>query len=79
MWQSRQPCFPTRARSILRRNYILDAVIACMVTIDPDPCSNSWEIPNVPAARYSTTQDNGLVQLGVGRVVLNPQFRKGRF
>jgi len=31
--------------------YILDAVIVCMGAIDLDPCSNSREIPNVPAAR----------------------------
>ena len=42
--------------------YILDAVIACMGAIDLDPCSNSKEIPNVPAARHYTIRDNGLVQ-----------------
>ena len=46
--------------------YILDAVIACMSAIDLDPCSNSREIPNVPAARHYTAQDNGLVQPWVG-------------
>ena len=39
--------------------YILEAVIACMEAIDLDPCSNSREIPNVPAARHYTAQDNG--------------------
>lgn len=43
--------------------YILDAVIACMSAINLDPCSNSRERPNVPAARQYTSQDNGLVQL----------------
>jgi hypothetical protein len=42
--------------------YILDAVIAYMGAIDLDPCSNSKEIPNIPAARHYTIQDNGLVQ-----------------
>ena len=42
--------------------YILDAVLACMGAIDLDPCSNSREIPNVPAARHYTAQGNGLVQ-----------------
>jgi hypothetical protein len=42
--------------------YILDAVIACMGAIDLDPCSNSREISNVPAARHYTVEDNGLVQ-----------------
>jgi hypothetical protein len=54
--------------------YILDAVIACMGTIDLDPCSNSREIPNVPAARHYTAQDNGLLRPWVGRVFLNPPF-----
>jgi hypothetical protein len=30
--------------------YIPDAVIVCLSGIDLDPCSNSREIPNVPAA-----------------------------
>jgi hypothetical protein len=54
--------------------YILDAVISCMGVIDLDPCSNSREIPNVPAARHYTAQDNGLVQPWEGRVFLNPPF-----
>jgi hypothetical protein len=40
--------------------YIIDAVIACMGAINLDPCSNSREIPNVPAARHYTAQDNGI-------------------
>jgi len=55
-------------------HYILDAVIACMGAIDLDPCSNSREIPNVPAARHYTYEDNGLVQPWEGRVFLNPPF-----
>jgi hypothetical protein len=54
--------------------YILDAVIACMGAIDLDPCSNNREIPNVPAARHYSIQDNGLVQPWTGRVFLNPPF-----
>jgi hypothetical protein len=57
--------------------YILDAVIACMGAIDLDPCSNSEEIPNVPAARHYTTQDNGLVLPWAERVFLNPPFGPG--
>jgi hypothetical protein len=57
--------------------YILDAVIACMGAIDLDPASNSREIPNVPAARHYTAQDNGLIQPWVGRVFLNPPFGPG--
>jgi len=54
--------------------YILDAVIACLGAIDLDPASNSREIPNVPAARHYTAQDNGLVRPWEGRVFLNPPF-----
>jgi len=54
--------------------YILDAVISCMGAIDLDPASNSQEIPNVPAAKHYTAQDNGLVQPWDGRVYLNPPF-----
>jgi hypothetical protein len=57
--------------------YILDAVIACMGAIDLDPCSNSAEIPNVPAAKHYTIKDNGLVQPWEGRVFLNPPFGPG--
>ena len=57
--------------------YILDAVIACLGAIDLDPASNSREIPNVPAARHYTAQDNGLMQPWVGRVFLNPPFGPG--
>jgi len=57
--------------------YILDAVIACLGAIDLDPASNSQEIPNVPAARHYTAQDNGLVQSWDGRVFLNPPFGPG--
>ncbi len=57
--------------------YILDAVIACMGVIDLDPASNSRDIPNVPAEKHYTSQDNGLVQPWAGRVFLNPPFGPG--
>ena len=57
--------------------YILNAVIACMGAIDLDPCSNSREIPNVPAARHYSVEDNGLVQPWEGRIFLNPPFGPG--
>ena len=48
-----------------------------MGTIDLDPASNSQEIPNVPAARHYTAQDNGLLQPLDGRVFHNPPFGPG--
>jgi phage N-6-adenine-methyltransferase len=53
---------------------ILDAVIACLGTIDLDPCSNSHESPNVPAARHYTAADDGLSQLWHGKVFMNPPY-----
>jgi hypothetical protein len=41
--------------------YIIDTIIACIDAIDHDPASNSREIPNVPAARHYTVQDNEIV------------------
>ena len=57
--------------------YVLDAVIACMGAIDLNPCSNSREILDVPAARYYTAQDNGLLQPWAGRVFSQPSFWPG--
>ena len=48
-----------------------------MGAIDLDTASNSREMPNVPAARHYTSQDNGLVQPWEGRVFLNPPFGPG--
>ena len=48
-----------------------------MGAIDLDPASNSQEIPNVPAAKHYTAQDNGLAQPWAGRVFLNPPFGPG--
>jgi hypothetical protein len=49
-------------------------MVACMDEIDLDPCSNSVEIPNVPAARHYTIGNNGLVQPREGRIFINPPF-----
>ena len=54
--------------------YVLDAAIVCMGAIDLDPCSNSIGIPNVPAAKHYTAEDNGLLLPWMGRVFLNPPF-----
>jgi hypothetical protein len=48
-----------------------------MGAIDLDPCSNSRESPNVPAARHYTVQENGLEQPWEGKVFLNPPFGPG--
>ena len=59
------------------RPYILDAVIACMGTIVLDPASNRPEIPNVPAARHFTYQNNWLAHPLMECVFLNPPFGPG--
>ena len=53
---------------------IIDAAIACMGGIDLDPCSNSHETPNVPAATHYTRDDNGLAQVWRGCVYMNPPY-----
>jgi hypothetical protein len=44
---------------------------------DMDNVQESLDLPNVPAARHYTAQDNGLVQPWQGRVYLNPPFGPG--
>ncbi len=53
---------------------IIDAAIACMGGIDLDPCSNSKETPNVPAATHYTREDDGLSQEWRGCVYMNPPY-----
>ncbi len=42
--------------------------------IDLDPCSNSKEQPNIPAAHHFTEADDGLAQEWHGRVYMNPPY-----
>lgn len=53
---------------------IIDRTLQIMGTIDLDPCSNSHETPNVPAAHHFTINDNGLSQKWFGRVYMNPPY-----
>ena len=53
---------------------VIDATIKCMGAIDLDPCSNSHESPNVPAAAHFTAADDGLRQVWRGRVYMNPPY-----
>jgi len=50
------------------------AAIRCMGEIDLDPCSNSAEDPNVPAAKHYTEEDDGLSKPWLGRVYMNPPY-----
>jgi len=49
--------------------YILDVVITCTGAIDFDPCSNSREIPNVPAARHYTLNKGSFMQYSISCVM----------
>lgn len=53
---------------------VIDAVIECMGGIDLDPCSNSHELPNIPAGEHFTADDDGLRQIWRGRVYMNPPY-----
>lgn len=53
---------------------VIDLVLRVLGAIDLDPCSNSHETPNVPAARHYTRVDDGLAQPWMGRVYLNPPY-----
>ena len=51
--------------------HIFEAVLACLGEIDLDPCSNSYDSPNIPARVYFTRND-GLAHPWQGRIFLHP-------
>ena len=53
---------------------IVDRAVALLGAIDLDPCSNSHEQPNVPAAEHYTRAENGLERPWRGRVYMNPPY-----
>lgn len=53
---------------------IIAAVVACLGTIDLDPCSNNATAPNVPAGRHYTIDDDGLSKEWHGTVYMNPPY-----
>jgi phage N-6-adenine-methyltransferase len=53
---------------------VIDCVLNLFGFIDLDPCSNSKESPNVPAAHHYTANDNGLALDWFGRVYMNPPY-----
>jgi len=56
---------------------IISATLAVLGSIDLDPCSNSREKPNVPAAMCFTAADDGLKHEWRGRVYMNPPYGRG--
>lgn len=46
------------------------------LTFDLDVCSPPGGIPHVPAERYFTQEDDGLLQPWTGRVWMNPPYSK---
>ena len=53
-------------------NHIIERVLGMFEGIDLDPCSNSHEVPNVPAQAHYTQADDGLAQPWHGYVYMNP-------
>jgi phage N-6-adenine-methyltransferase len=53
---------------------VVQLAIAVLGAIDLDPCSNSHENPNVPAAKHYTKSDDGLAQNWSGKVWMNPPY-----
>jgi hypothetical protein len=53
---------------------IVDRVVNTLGGIDLDPCSNSAESPNVPAANHFTADDDGLAKRWAGKVYMNPPY-----
>lgn len=53
---------------------IVELVSECLSGIDLDPCSNSKEQPNVPAANHYTKTDDGLNAPWFGTVYMNPPY-----
>lgn len=51
---------------------IIDAVVACLGTIDLDPCSDSGDPPNIPARTHYTA--DGLTKPWTGSVYMNPPY-----
>lgn len=55
---------------------IIERAIAVMGGIDLDPCSNKG-VPNVPASKHYTEDDDGLAWDWEGRVYMNPPYGRG--
>jgi hypothetical protein len=53
---------------------IIERTIQVLGDIDLDPCSNSHEVPNVPASVHYTQRDNGLSKDWQGKTYLNPPY-----
>lgn len=53
---------------------IIEAVVACLGSIDLDPCSNGGKKPHVPARRHYTIKDDGLSKEWGGSVYMNPPY-----
>lgn len=54
--------------------HIIDRVLQVMGAIDLDPCSDSHDMPNVPAKMLLTKEDDALSQEWHGRIYMNPPY-----
>ncbi|MEB2351839.1 MAG: DNA N-6-adenine-methyltransferase [Burkholderiaceae bacterium] len=53
---------------------IIERAVVALTGIDLDPCSNSQESPNVPAAMHYTRAADGLAREWQGKVYMNPPY-----
>ena len=68
-----RPLFSTGNGNHNTPKHIIDVVRNAIGSIDLDPCSNEG-VPNVPAVRHFTVEDDGLSREWSGRVYMNPPY-----
>ena len=54
--------------------HIVKAVLDVLGEIDLDPCAEASEDPHIPAKRHYTLKEDGLKQVWLGRVYMNPPY-----
>lgn len=53
---------------------VIELTLKLFSEIDLDPCAEAGEVPNVPAHRHFTKEDDGLLKSWSGKVYMNPPY-----